>query len=84
MVTKKVKTTESDTLAFAKAINRLTQAHDEIKSSLDSLENLKAETLNEIQLELKSKREELTNLEKEYDVKRKDFEIQIEQEFKEF
>jgi uncharacterized coiled-coil DUF342 family protein len=78
------KTSETDTLAFAKAINKLIQKQDDFSSAIKDLNNLKADTLTGIQLELKSKRDELDNLVKQYDVQKKDLEIKIDQECKEY
>lgn len=81
-VAKTVKS-DSDTLAFAKAVTKLGQKQDEFVNVFNEFKDLKAETLTEIQLELKTKRDELDNLDKEYEVKKKDLEIKLDQEIKE-
>lgn len=81
---KKITGNESDTLAFAKAINKLVQKQDEFSKIVEEMKTLKAETLTGIQLELKSKRDELNSLDKDYDVKIKDLQIKIDQDFKEY
>lgn len=80
----KINKSDSDTLAFAKAINNLTETQEEFKKALEILDSLKADTLRDIQLELKAKRDELDRLDKEFQIKKKDLEIQVEQELKEF
>ena len=75
---------ESDTLAFAKAINKLVQKQEDFTTAIEDLKNLNAENMTSIQLELKSKREELNNLTKEFDVKKKDLQIKVDQEFNEY
>ena len=80
----KVTKIESDTLVFAKAINKLTQKQDEFKKIVEEMKELKAETLMNIQLELKTKREELDSLKKEFETKKKDLEIKVELECKEY
>ena len=77
------KKSESDTLAFAKAITKLSQKQEEFVKVVAELKELKAETLTDIQLELKAKREELEGLDKDYETKKKDLEIKLNQEIKE-
>jgi len=80
---KKITKNESDTLAFAKAINKLVQKQDEFAKIIEEMKTLKADTLTSIQLELKAKRNELDSLDKEYEVKLKDLQIKVDQDFKE-
>ncbi len=83
-MSKRTTKSESDTLAFAKAINKLIQKQEDFAKVIQEMNDLKAETLTGIQLELKTKREELDNLDKEYENKKKDLQIKVDQEFKEY
>lgn len=76
--------TDSDTLAFAKAITKLTQKQQDFIHAVEDVKTLKAETFTNMQLELIAKRSELTNLKKEYDVLKKDLQIKLDQEIKEY
>jgi len=75
---------ESDTLAFAKAINKLIQKQEDFAKVIQEMNDLKAETLTNIQLELKTKREELDNLDKQFGTQKKDLQIKIDQECREY
>jgi len=71
---------ESDSLALAKAINSLVDCRDSFVNALNEFDSLNKETLTNIELELKTKREELDELKKDFDRQKRDFEIQLKQE----
>lgn len=78
------KQTDSDTLAFAKAINSLGEKQEDFIKAVNAIKELKAKTLSEIQLEIKTKRDELNDLQKDYENKKKDLQIKLDQELKEY
>ena len=84
MSRKNQKIQDSDTLAFAKSINKLIQKQEDFQKMIDELNTFKVETLTNIQLEFDSKRKELDALNKEYDTLKKDLQIKADQEFKEY
>lgn len=75
---------DSDILAFVKAITKLSQKQEDFMKSVEELKELSADNLSNVQLELKTKREELDDLTKQYDTQKKDMEIKLVQEINEY
>ncbi len=83
-MSKKSKSSESEQLVFAKALNGITKIQDSFIKAVEGLQEYSEDALTQLDLQINTKKDELARIEEDIKKRKKDAQIECDQFIKEY